>query len=209
MISKKSVLFTVIFFGAIWGILEATLGYGLHYLPDFISGGVMFPIGAALMFWAYRNTQKRSSVLYVAMIAAAIKAVNFLIPGAFALKIYNPMIAIMLQSVVVFAAVSLFEKKSMPVQLTAVAGTSLVWRSLFIVNQYINHAITGFNHGQLASVTTLLTFIFINAIAEILVVLAFYLAYHFASKKVHFSFKPNWLVSVSTLAAAIALVVLL
>ncbi|MCX5774855.1 MAG: hypothetical protein NTV44_00530 [Firmicutes bacterium] len=209
MSNKKSVLFTVIFFGAVWGILEATLGYGLHYLPDFISGSVMFPIGAALMFWAYRSTQKRSSVFYVALIAASLKAVNFLMPFTMALKIYDPMIAILLQSVVVFAAVTFMEKKSLPLQLGTVAASSLAWRTLFIVNQYVNHAITGFNHGQLASVNTLMTFIFLNAIFEILVMLAFYVAYHFAGKKVRVSLKPHWLLSLSTLAVAIALVVIL
>lgn len=207
--NKKRVILNVIFFGAIWGILEATLGYVLHWMPNMIQGGIMFPIGAILMFWAYRNTNSKTAIIYVGLIAAMIKAVNFLMPYPMALKIYNPMISIMIQALVIFATVLVFEKKTFPVQVGAAMLSSLVWRSLFIVNQVINRAIIGETHDQLASSDALLSFIFINAIFEILLLGALFTARYFLSKKVKWSFTPHWLVSLSTFAAAIILVLVL
>ena len=76
MKENKSIWIYVLFFGAIWGILEATLGYVLQFLPPLVSGSVMFPIAATLMLITYQNTKSRSAMVYVAAIAASIKAIN-------------------------------------------------------------------------------------------------------------------------------------
>ena len=96
MKSKKSLILNIIFFGSLWGLLEATIGYSLQFLPPLVSGSVMFPIAATIMYWAYRNSESKISIIFVAMIAASIKAINFFMPGLPPLKTYNPMITIML-----------------------------------------------------------------------------------------------------------------
>ena len=98
MKQNKSIWVYVLFFGAIWGILEATLGYALKFLPPLVSGSVMFPIAATLMVVTYQNTKSKSTMIYVAAIAASIKAINLFMPGLPPIKTYNPMVAMMLQS---------------------------------------------------------------------------------------------------------------
>lgn len=205
---NKNILLNVVLFGAIWGILEASFGYALHFLPSLLAGCIMFPIGATLMFWAYRNTNSRGSMIAVAFLAAAIKAINLFMPGKPAIYTYNPMISMILQSLLVTAAVAFFEKKHWAVQVGAIAASSFLWRALFIANVAINYSITGFFSTQLTSVSTILSFIFVNALLEIVFLSGLFLAYRFASKKVHWTFKPHWAISFSTLAAAIAFMVL-
>lgn len=205
---NKNILLNVVLFGAIWGILEASFGYALHFLPSLLAGCIMFPIGATLMFWAYRNTQSRGTMIAVAFLAAGIKAINLLMPGKPAIYTYNPMISMILQSVLVTVAVALFEKKHWAVQVGAIAASSIVWRALFIVNVAINYSITGFFSSQLTSVSTILSFIFTNALLEIAILGGLFLAYRFASKKVHLTFQPHWTISFSALAAAVAFMVL-
>jgi xanthine/uracil permease len=112
MKQNKGVFTYIIFFGALWGILEATLGYLLQFLPPLVSGSVMFPIAATLMILTYNHTKSKSAMIYVAMIAATIKSVNFFMPGLLPIKTYNPMISIMLQSLVMVLIIPLFQKKN-------------------------------------------------------------------------------------------------
>ena len=46
----------IVFFGALWGITEATLGFLLHFLPPTIAGIVMFPIAVLILVKAYKAT---------------------------------------------------------------------------------------------------------------------------------------------------------
>ncbi len=204
---NKNVLLNVVLFGAIWGILEASFGYALHFLPSLIAGCIMFPIGATLMFWAYRNTQSRGTMIAVALLAAAIKAINLFMPGKPAIYTYNPMISMVLQSLLITAAVAWTEKRHFGIQLGAIVASSFAWRALFIANVAINYALTGFFSTQLTSVSTILSFIFLNALLEIAILGGLYVLHHVASKKIHWTFNPHWAVSFSMLAAAIAVMV--
>lgn len=225
MNSNKNVLhviLTVVLFGAIWGLLEATVGYILHFLPATISGLVMFPIGATLMYWAYHSTQKKSAIIYVGLIAAAIKAVNFAmpLPAAGPIKVLNPMISIVLQSLVVFGFSFLFERKTNPVkvallQIGLIALAIVSWRALFLVNQSINYAITGNLPGQLKSIATMADFTLLNGLYELLILGSIYGIYRLVSsllaRKNIILKAPHWLVytlAPLTLVAAILAVVL-
>lgn len=226
MEKKKSILnvvLTVVFFGAIWGLLEATIGYILHWLPSMVSGLVMFPIGAALMYAAYRNSDKKSVIIYVGLIAVAIKAINLLmpLPPAGPMKVINPMISIVIQALVVFGLSFLYERKtkdvkSTIVQVGVIALAIVSWRGLFLVNQSINYAITGILPGQLQSATTVLSFLFENGGYEFLILGGIYAIYRLVSylltfKKVAIK-GPEWLMYVLsplTLVGAVLAVVLL
>lgn len=204
---NKNILLNIVLFGAIWGIMEASFGYALHYLPSLIAGCIMFPIGATLMFWAYRNTQSRGVMVAVAFLAAAIKSINLLIPGKPAIYTYNPMISMILQSLLVTAVVAWTEKRHLAIQLGAIGLSSFAWRALFIANVAINYSITGFFSSQLTSVSTMLSFIFLDSLLEIAILGTLFTVYHFASKKLHLTFQPHWAISFSTLAAALAFMV--
>lgn len=216
-------LFAVVFFGAIWGLLEATIGYLLHWLPGMWSGLVMFPIGAALMYWAYQNTGRRSAIIYVGLIAAAIKAINFAmpLPAEGIMRVYNPMISIILQSLSVFAVSFLFEKKTSPVKQTilhlgVLALAIIAWRGAFLVNQAIQSVISGNLAYQLTSLTRVSEFVLLNGSYEFGIFVVIYgiyrlLAYVIALSKINVK-GSNWIMYVLsplTLSLAVLAVVLL
>ncbi|MFA5421958.1 MAG: hypothetical protein WC344_04180 [Bacilli bacterium] len=181
-------ILTVVLFGAIWGLLEATIGYLLHWLPSMVSGLVMFPIGATLMYWAFRNTDKKTVILYVGLIAAAIKAINLLmpLPPAGPIKVINPMISIVLQSLIVFGLSYLFDRKTTAVKSTLLqvgilAFAIVAWRGLFLVNQAINYGITGNLPNQLKDAAGILSFIFVNGGYEFLILGVIYAIYRLVS----------------------------
>ncbi|MBN2300413.1 MAG: hypothetical protein JXC31_04400 [Acholeplasmataceae bacterium] len=206
---NKSMGITILFFGAIWGILEATLGHLLQFLPPLVSGSVMFPIAASLMYLTYNNTKSRTSMIYVAAIAATIKAVDFFMPGLPPIKTYNPMIAIMLQSVVMVVILPLIKKESLALKLTGIALVGVSWRLLFLGNITINHALTGFNFSQLASLSSMLNFVVYLGLMEALVLGVILFTSTALKQKVNFSYKPNLVVASSIFALAVVLTIVL
>mgnify|MGYP003296147789 CR=1 FL=1 len=105
---KSKTLFTVLFLGALWGILEATIGTILH-LPVvheiifFASTAVMLPIAYLITGRAYKITGKSRTVLYVGLVAASIKSITFVL-GLPVQYVINPMVAIILESSVMAVA---------------------------------------------------------------------------------------------------------
>jgi hypothetical protein len=161
---NKHFIWTIIMFGAIWGILEATLGHVLQFLPPYVSGAVMFPIAASLLIIAHKNTMSLSSLIWIGLIAASLKAVNFLMPGLPAVKTYNPMIAIILQSAVMVGAIGISSKVTMPEKFAVMMGASVLWRGLFVANVTVNNMITGFGFPQIASTGATLSFVIIDGL---------------------------------------------
>ena len=105
--SKLKNLFVILFLGGLWGFLEATLGALLHLEAFdsivFASTAVMLPIAYLIMGRAYKETGLARSAFYVGLVAASIKAVCFFyIPMVN--KVVNPMVAIVLESLVTASA---------------------------------------------------------------------------------------------------------
>ena len=108
--SKKAFISNVIMMGSIWGILEATVGYTLHHIPNFISGSLMFPIGALIIFVEYNAERKRLAILLTGAIAAMLKTVNFFMPIRSSSSVLNPMMAIMVETLVLMVVMPYFLK---------------------------------------------------------------------------------------------------
>lgn len=98
---KAKLIVTVLMLGGLWGLLEATLGTVLHLDAFdsivFASTAVLLPIAYLIMGAAYKETGTARSIIYVGLVAAAIKAVCFFFVPAVN-KVVNPMVAIMLES---------------------------------------------------------------------------------------------------------------
>ena len=181
---------TVLFFGALWGLLEATLGYALQFLPAIVSGAVMMPIGAVILIKAFRHTDSIKAVSAVALIAITIKAVNFFLPGLAPIRTYNPMIAMAMQSALVIGVYPLIKHNRLPSVMVASFGVGIVWRVLFLINISINNALTGFIFPQLASTNTMLEFaLFYGVLNGFVMVLLLRLLKPFALPT---SFSPSW-----------------
>lgn len=102
----------IIFWGACWGVLEATLGWFLHLIHFKGEVLVLYPFGLMCMMMAFRQTGKTSSIIKVAMVASLLKLTNLLIaPMAPYFHVINPAVAIILEGSVTWAFVAYMVKK--------------------------------------------------------------------------------------------------
>ncbi len=98
-----------LFWGALWGIAEATLGYLAHLtevIPG-IAGFIMFPIGFYFMTRAYKSVGKTGVLFSTAAVAAGIKLVDLFLPGLSPIKTVNPALSILLEALVVMVVLKL------------------------------------------------------------------------------------------------------
>ncbi len=184
-------LATLLFFGSIWGLLEATLGYALHFLPILISGSIMFPLAAIILMMAEKKLKSPWSLMWIGLIAASIKSINFLMPGLLPIKTYNPMIAIMIQSLVMVGVVFIAKKSPQGITILALGLVSFLWRGLFLVNNVINHQLTGFNFPQLASMDATIEFMWVYGSMGALFLIVLYLGWIKLQKRVTLTWNPR------------------
>ena len=111
------IVFSVLFFGALWGILEATLGTLLH-LPFFDKLGIygasttiIVPLAYFLMANCYKKTNKFYAVYLMGVIASAIKLSVALVIG-FRPSVYNPAIYIIVEALAMGTALLAFRPKN-------------------------------------------------------------------------------------------------
>lgn len=108
---------TILFWGALWGIVEATLGTILH-LPGFEGTGIYFasstiilPIAYCLMANCYKKTNSFYSVYLMGIVAGIIKlSVGFVI--GFIDRVYFPAMYIVLEALAMGSALALFRPKN-------------------------------------------------------------------------------------------------
>lgn len=104
--------FTVLFFGGVWGLIEATLGTVLH-LPFVETIGVfgsstaiMLPIAFYLMGLCFKKTKSLRAIAYMGIIAGVIKLSTFIVVG-FTQKVYMPSIYIVIESLAMLGALAI------------------------------------------------------------------------------------------------------
>ena len=107
-----TIVFSVLLFGGLWGILEATLGTLLHmpFVPGTMflaSTTIMVPIAYFLMGACYKRTGTFRSVLYMGILAAAIKSISCLV---FHMS-FNPVYHILLESMFMGVAIAIIRPK--------------------------------------------------------------------------------------------------
>ncbi|HMA63312.1 MAG TPA: hypothetical protein VKP78_11730 [bacterium] len=161
MEDRKNIFMVVLFYGGLWGILEATLGFALHFLPPGFAGMFMFPIGFYFMYNAYRTTDQHSTIFYTALVAAALKLSNLILPFNTVMSAVNPAVSIILEGLVVLVgvrAIVMGKKLATPYLM------SLSWTVLFPVFQalFLNQA----NGLQQESLLTVIGFIVLTTIVS-------------------------------------------
>jgi len=149
----------IIFFGAVWGIIEATLGYALHFLPALIAGSIMFPLVMFILYHAYKSLGSRKAIILVGVIAIMIKATNLFLPLLNPAKAINPMIAMFIQSLLAFAVMPLLNSDKLLNKASGVVIASLGWRIAMVGYYTFNYATTGFMDFRIASFNPAFTFI--------------------------------------------------
>ncbi len=79
------ILFSVLLFGGLWGLVEASLGTLLHMIPHgarlifWSSTTVLLPIAYFLMGACYKKTGAARSIIYMGLLASGIKLISALI----------------------------------------------------------------------------------------------------------------------------------
>jgi len=165
MENKKIKLITqIIFYGALWGFLEATLGYFLHFVPTMIAGTIMFPIASVILLRAYNKTNSKAALLMIGGVAAAIKSIDLFLPSFSIYKTINPMVSIVLESLLVFAVVMLFTSEKVTNKIAAAQVASIGWRVGYVFYMLIILASTGFAADPLLSVVNLIQFTLISGV---------------------------------------------
>lgn len=100
-----------LFWGALWGIAEATLGYLAHLITVIpgIAGFIMFPIGFYFMTRAYKAVGKKGVLFSTAAVAAGIKLVDLFLPGLSPIKTINPALSILMEALAVMVVFKLLD----------------------------------------------------------------------------------------------------
>ncbi len=159
MNKRMKIVFTIVFFGSLWGLLEATLGAVLHMVPiPFIAGTIMFPIAASLLVIASDKLKSFHALFAVGLLAALIKSVNFFTPMN-QWGVINPMIAIVIESLLIVGFVSYLKHHQWQKQLSAFVLVSVVWRALYLTWFAIQYLTTGFMAAQITDVSAIMSFV--------------------------------------------------
>lgn len=162
MKNKNSFIRNIVFWGAIWGIAEASLGYILHLLPSRISGSIMFPIGASILLLAYQRNCNKLTAIGVGAIAACIKMVNFLMPNTSTMGVLNPMISIMIESVLIAIAIPMVVHNKLYIRSLCIIGTSVLWKGTYAVFMVMDYFKTGYLREYLRTFEKAANFILVN-----------------------------------------------
>ncbi len=137
-----SVLAGGVFWGAVWGLYEATAGFLIHSVPRVpgLASIVLVPFAIFCLSRAVRVAGMNGAVIATAT-AAAVKCVDFLLPQLTPLAVVNPTAAILLEGLsflVVAHALRLQRRaRSFPVLACGVGAFLLLWRALFLMHSTI------------------------------------------------------------------------
>lgn len=139
------IVLTILFWGGLWGIVEATLGTLLH-LPGFDGTGIYFassaivvPIAYCLMANCYKRTNMFYAVYLMGVLAALIKlTVGFVI--GFTQKVYNPAIYIVVESLAMGSALAIFRPTNVVSLKTfaSIVVANTVYQFMFLVIRAMN-----------------------------------------------------------------------
>jgi hypothetical protein len=199
----------IVFYGAIWGIVEASVGYVLHFLPSLIAGTILFPFASLILYKTYKQTNSNYAVLGVGVIAAMIKAVNFLLPVTNIFKVINPMISILLEALVVMVVIRSFVKSNWVIKTAIISIASITWRAIFLGYMGIQAITTGFVAVQIGSLEAILSFSVVSGLlsAMLSIGLLFIIELPNKLKKPMVSISP--ILSLVSLVVAVILTILL
>jgi hypothetical protein len=161
----------IVYWGSLWGIAEATLGYVLHMgaiqLPG-VPGFLMFPVAFYFMRKAYVATGKAGAVSQVALVAALIKCCDFLIPANIPIRILNPALSILLEGLAVALIFAYAERRNTTIGFASVFAMGILWRAVLLFHLFlislINLPAALVTDGLLVSLRFLFLESFVNAI---------------------------------------------
>lgn len=119
----------ILVWGAIWGIIEATVGNALHLLPFRVpTGSVLFPIGYFCMQKSFNETGDIKSMFFTASTAASIKLINLFSPITPIIKVINPASCVLLEGLAVATVFTIYKYKNSDIGFKQSLIMSSSWR---------------------------------------------------------------------------------
>lgn len=132
----KRYAFTILFWGSLWGIAEASLGNLIHLaaiaLPG-LPGFLMFPIAFYFMKKVFDATGQVWSIFHIAVVAASIKMIDFLLPVYIPIRIINPALCILLEGLAVAGVYMLYRSWGRRLTYPAALTMGVAWRTVFLL----------------------------------------------------------------------------
>lgn len=131
----KKFVSAIIFWGALWGLEEATLGHLLHITTINMGWFIWFPLAYFFMSMAYRKTGKLNSILITSIIAAAIKLIDLFMTTNLVI-IICPVLSIILEGISLFTILKIIDRKKLMQKYKFVEylSMSLLWRILYLIS---------------------------------------------------------------------------
>jgi hypothetical protein len=192
----------IVFYGALWGFLEATIGHLLHFIPWTIAGSIMFPIASVILVNAYVKLESKMSLMYIAVVASLVKSVDFFLPALSIYKTINPIIAFFLEALLVVAVVRIVMKDTVKTNLLSMQVASISWRALFMGYMAVQFFLTGNLAPYIKDLGSITNFLIIEGVVSGLLATGLYYMVSFISKKEHISFKVRPAISISLFVIA-------
>lgn len=119
----------VLIWGAIWGIIEASIGNALHILPFKVpTGSVLFPIGYFCMQKSFNETQDIKSMFFTASAASSIKLINLFSPMTPVIKVLNPAACVLFEGLAVAIVFTIYKYKDSDIGFKQSLIMSSSWR---------------------------------------------------------------------------------
>lgn len=124
---------TIIFWGALWGILEASLGWVLHLIHFKGEVLLLYPFGLLCMMMAARQTGETATIVKVAFVAATVKLINLVMhPAVPVFHVTNPALAIFIEGLVTWGFCMYAQRKSSRWMLKILLAIGMVFASILL-----------------------------------------------------------------------------
>jgi ABC-type thiamin/hydroxymethylpyrimidine transport system permease subunit len=108
----KKVLSAAVFWGAVWGWTEATLGYLLHLLKiPGLAGAVMAAIVFYFLDRLYQQTGSAGAVVFSSFLAAGLKSLDIVVSPVGLMDVINPVQAIIIEGLVAALALKVLNRR--------------------------------------------------------------------------------------------------
>jgi hypothetical protein len=203
--NTRQMVLAVLFWGALWGIAEATVGYLAHLvliLPG-IAGFIMFPMGFYFMTRAYKNSGKPGVLLATAGVAASIKLVDLFLPGLTPIHTINPAVCILMEAVAVIVVFKAMDLQPVQFRFREVVIASFGWRLGFLFYSAMLFVLSLSAEFVEMSLGHILRFVLLGSVINAVVIAAYLKAgktYHWETGR---SFKVRPVMAMAVLTAAI------
>lgn len=159
----------VVFWGSIWGIVEATLGYLLHRMNLSVGFFIWFPLAFYFLNKIYRKTGDAWCVLYGGFVAAVIKLTDlFIEPNV--IKVVNPSASIIFEAASLLVLYKIIEKRNKKVGILGIAGVNVAWRAIFLTYVFLFMPRAVIATSQLRALNPFLQFMLLESAANTIII---------------------------------------